>query len=193
MSKKVIAVVVLASIAIVGIWYVAVFSSQSHSIHKARLEAAALNDQAGTIRSRISLLEQEKTQLPAATAKLSTLQLALPATPALDKLIDDINNAAAKTGVNWENITPTKPATYTPGEAATEAFPGGMQAVPVSMEVDGSYQQVTSFVTQLMGLSRLLDVNGVSLSEAPGKTTAQLSTEVFFIPPTASTPTTVAP
>jgi Tfp pilus assembly protein PilO len=200
-NKRVIAIAVAASVVLVGIWYVAVFSHQSKSIHKANTAAAASNQQAATLRSQIQLLEREKADLPAATAKLTTLKAALPDNPDLDKLIDQINEAAVKTGVDWQTITPTKPATYsaTSAQAIAGGFAGGMQSVTVGMQVNGTYPQVTAFVSKLMGISRLLDVDSVNLNGVGGatKSTAQLTTQMFFVPTAAGsapvTTTTVKP
>ena len=118
-----------------------------------------------------------------------SLKAALPDTPELDKLIDQINDAAAKTGVDWQTITPTKPATFSASSAQAIAggFPGGMRSVIVGMQVNGAYHQVTDFVTKLMGISRLLDVDSVNLNGVGGtaKSTAQLTTQIFFVPPAA--------
>jgi Tfp pilus assembly protein PilO len=197
----VIALAVAACVVLTGIWYFALFSPQSRSIKKANNQAAASNGQAATLRSEIGVLQQEKTQLPAAQAKLTTLKLALPDTPALDKMIDDINNAAAQAGVDWQTLSPAKPSIFVAGTAQAAAaggLPGGMQAVTVGMQVTGSYHQVTDFITKLTGLSRLLDVETVNLSGVGGtaKSIAQLSTQIFFVPPGAAAPattTTVTP
>jgi len=200
-SKRVIAIAVAASVVLIGIWYVALFSPQSKSIHKANSQAAASNGQAESLRSQIAVLQQQKTQLPAAEAKLTTLKLALPDTPALDKMIDDINAAANQAGVDWQTLSPAKPSIFVAGSAQAAAaggLPGGMQAVTVGMQVTGNYHQVTDFITKLTGLSRLLDVETVNLSGVGGsaKSIAQLSTQIFFVPPgvaAAPTTTTVKP
>ncbi len=198
MNKRVIALATVASVVLVGIWYVAVFSSQSKSLKKANGQTAAANAQADSLRSQIGVLEQEKTQLPAATNKLATLKSALPDTPALDKLIDDINAAAATSGVDWQTVSPAKPASFAAGsaQAAASGFPGGMQSITVAMQVNGSYKQVTDFITKLMGLSRLLDVGSVNLSgvgvSAP-KASAQITSQIFFVPsPAGSAPATTS-
>lgn len=197
-----IAIALVASVALVGIWYVVLFSSQSRSLHKAHAAASAADTQAATLRSQIGVLQQEKAQLPASSAKLNTLKAALPDTPALDKLIDNINGAATETGVDWQMISPTKPAAFAAGspQAVATGFPGGMQSVTVTMQVNGGYKQVTDFVNRLTTMSRLLDVTTVNLNgvgSAAPKTTAQLTTQIFYVPTAASTsattPTTAKP
>jgi Tfp pilus assembly protein PilO len=198
-SKRVIAIAVVVSVVLAGVWYLFVFSSQSNSLHKANTEATTASAQVSTLRSQIAVLQQEKAQLPAATTKLTTLQLALPSTPALDKLIDDINSSAQQTGVDWQTLSPTKPAAYTPqgSTASAQEFPGGMVSVVVALQVEGSYQQILGFVTKLDTMSRLLDVDSVNISNVAGagKTTAEISTQVFYVPPAAGSTrtTTVAP
>jgi Tfp pilus assembly protein PilO len=201
-NKKVVAIAVAASLALMGIWYVVLFSPQSKSVHKANAAVAAANAQAATLRSQVAVLQKEKTQLPATTSKLATLQLALPDTPALDKLVDDVNGAANDTGVDWQTVSPSKPASYAAGsaQAVASGFPGGMQALTVTMQVNGTSKQITDFVTRLTGMSRLLDVTSLNLSGVGGaaKATGQITTQIFYVPPPAgsvptSTPTTVTP
>ncbi len=202
MNKRVIAIAAVASVVLVGLWYVAVFSGQSKSLKKANNQTAAANAQSDSLRSQIAVLQREKADLPTATGKLSTLKLALPDTPALDKLIDDINTAASQSGVDWQTITPTKPVTFSAGsaQAVSSGLPGGMQGVTVALQVNGAYKQVTDFVTKLMGLSRLVDVGSLNLTGVGGvgKTTASITTQIFFVPPPAgsvpaATTTTVTP
>lgn len=189
MNKRVIAIAVAASVVLIGIWYVAVFSSQSKSVKKAHAQESAAQAQAASLRSQIGVLQREKVDLPASTAKLTTLKAALPDTPALDKLIDDINTAAATTGIDWQTVTPTKPATFAAGsaQAVSAGFPGGMQSVTVALQVNGLYKQITDFVVKLNGMSRLLDVGSINLTGVGGtaKSTAQITTQIFFVPPAA--------
>ena len=202
-----IAIALVASVAMAGIWYAFLFSPQSHSLKNAHAAAAAADTQAAGLRAQIATLQQEKAQLPATTPKLSTLKAALPDTPALDKLIDDINSAAADTGIDWQMIAPTKPSTFAAGspQAVATGFPNGMQSVAVTMQVNGAYKQVTDFVNRLTTMSRLMDVTTVNLNgvgAAAPKTTAQLTTQIFYVPTAAAatpatapatTPTTVKP
>jgi Tfp pilus assembly protein PilO len=200
-NKRVIAIAVAAAVVVTGLWYVFIFTSQTHAIHKANLQASALHSQAASLRSQIAVLQQEQTQLPQATAKLSTLQLALPNTPVLDKLIDDINADATTSGVDWQNISPTKPATYAAGsaQAVASGFPGGMQSVSVVLGVNGNYKQILDFVTGLNAMPRLIDVGSINITGVGGtvKSSAQISTQIFFVPPaagsTAATANTVTP
>jgi Tfp pilus assembly protein PilO len=201
-NKKMIAIAVAAAVALTGIWYVVLFSPQSKSIHKANAAVAAANSQAATLRSDIAVLQHEKAQLPATAGKLATLKLALPDTPSLDKLIDDVDSAANQAGVDWQNVTPSKPATYAAGsaQAVASGFAGGMQALTVTMQVGGSTGQITDFVTKLTGMSRLLDVGSININAGTGgaKSTGQITTQIFYVPSVAgsvpvTTTTTVKP
>lgn len=197
MNKKVIAIAVAASVVIVGLWYFGVYSHQSKSIKQANAQAAAAEADATSLRSQIAVLQREKTELPTTQAKLATLKLALPDTPALDKLVDDINAAAAQAGVDWQTLAPTKPATYAAtGQSVAATNVGGAQSVTVALQVTGAVHQILDFVTRLNGLSRLLDVTSVNLSPGAAKPTAQLSTQIFFVPSStgsATTPATATP
>jgi len=198
-NKRVIAIAVAAAVVLVGVWYVVLWSPQGHSLHKANTQTATAKVQQASLRAQIATLQQEQTQLPAAQAKLSTLQLDLPNTAALDKLVDQINADAAANGVDWQSISPAKPANYAPGytPAGAAGFPAGMQPYTVNLSVKGSYAQVTKFITGLYSISRLFDVDSVNLSGV-GPTappiTGEIVGQVFFVPAAGSTTaTTVAP
>lgn len=197
-----IAIAAAASIVLVAIWYIAVYSPQSKSLRNAHTQTASANAAAAGLRAQIAVLQTQKAQLPAATAKLTSLKAALPDTPAIDKLIDDINAAASASGVDWQTITPAKPANYTAGSAQATAagLPGGMQSVTVALQINGASSQVSDFVNKLTGISRLLDVTSINLSSVGGaaKATAQITSQIFFVPPavgsgTVGTTTTVKP
>lgn len=191
-----IALAVLAAVVITGIWYVALWSPQSKSLKKANARTAAAQVQQNTLRGDITVLKREQTELPAKQAELVKLKQALPEVPSLDTLIDNINTAALGSGVDWQSIAPTKPASYNAAQAAS-VLPGVTQAVPVSMQANGSYSQLLDFVNRLNAMPRLLTVSGFSISGVGGatKTSAQITSQVFYVPALASaqatTPTTV--
>lgn len=198
MNRKAIGIAVAASVALAAVWYFALFSHQTHSLHQADAAVSQAHQEVASLRSAIATLQQEKTQLPSAASKLAALKLALPDNAALDKLIDNINAAAASAGVDWQEIGPAKPALYlSTGSSAASALPANTQAVNVSLQAEGSYQQILAFVTNLNGMPRLLDVTGVTVNGVTGapKSTAQLSTQIFYVPSAggATTATTVAP
>ncbi|MDQ6617846.1 MAG: type 4a pilus biogenesis protein PilO [Actinomycetota bacterium] len=197
MNKRVIALAVAASVVLVGIWYFGVFSRQSKSMSKANAQTAAATIEASNLRSEIGVLKQQKAHLADSKAKLTALKSALPDTPALDKLIDDLNGAAAQSGVDWQTVAPTKPATYTAGSAQAVAagFPSGMQSLTVALQVNGGYKQVTDFVTKLTSLSRLLDVGSINLTGVSdgAKSSAQITSQIFFVPPPPGSVPTITP
>lgn len=196
MSRRVIAIAVAASIVIAGLWFVAMWSPQSKTLHKANARVAAAITQQHTLQADIATLQQEKTQLPAKQAQLDKLKQALPDVPELDTLIDNINAAATASGVDWQNITPSKPLTYSAssGAAIASGLPSGMQSIQVGLQVNGLYPQLLDFVNRLNGMSRLLGVDSVNFSGVGGavKTSVQIASQIFFVPPTGSVPATTS-
>jgi Tfp pilus assembly protein PilO len=191
-NRRVIAIAVAASIVVAGVWYMVLWSPQTKSLHRANDRVAAAQTNQATLNSDIKTLQQEETQLPAKQASLDKLKQLLPNVPSLDTLIDNVNNAAIASGVDWQSIAPAKPSAYSSAAPAA----GGLQALTVTMQVNGAYPQLLDFVNRLNGMPRLLDVNSVNFSgvgpTAP-KTTAQIVTQIFYLPGTgvATAPTTV--
>ncbi|MDP9073344.1 MAG: type 4a pilus biogenesis protein PilO [Actinomycetota bacterium] len=194
MNRRVIAIAVAASVVVAGIWYMVLWSPQSKSLNKANARVAAAQATQASLRSDIKLLQREQTELPAKQAVLEKLKQLLPNVPSLDSVIDNVNNAALASGVDWQSLAPTKPAAY-----ATNAPPAvaGLQAIQVTMAVNGAYPQLLDFVNRLNAMPRLLDVNSVNLAgvgPAAAKTTATIVTQIFYLPaPGAATAAPAAP
>jgi Tfp pilus assembly protein PilO len=191
-NRRVIAIAVAASIVVAGIWYMVLWSPQSKSLNKANDRVAAAKATQASLRSEINLLQQEQTQLPAKQAVLEKLKLLLPDVPSLDTLIDNVNNAAIASGVDWQNVSPAKPAGYS---GTTPSAAGGLQPVAVTMQVNGAYPQMLDFVNRLNAMPRLLDVNSVNFSGVgPGapKTSAQIVTQIFYLPSPGAAPASPA-
>ena len=192
MSRKVIAIAIAAALAVTGIWYVALWSPQSKSIKAANARTTAAQATQAGLRSDIAVLKKEQAQLPAKQAELVKLKQALPDMPSLDTLIDNVNNAAIGAGVDWQTIAPSKPASYSPGQANAVST-GSTQSITVTMGATGLYPQLLDFVNRLNAMPRLMTVDSFNIASVSGggKTTVQISTQVFYVP-TASTPTTTS-
>ena len=181
MSRRATAIAIAAAAAITLIWYVTLWSPQSKSIKTANARTVAAQATQAGLRTDISVLKEEQAQLPSKQAELAKLKQALPDMPSLDILIDNINAAAIGSGVDWQTISPTKPAGYSGGQGNSAA---AAQSMPVTMSANGLYAQLLDFVNRLNAMPRLLTVGSINISGVggPAKTTAQITTQVFYVP-----------
>jgi len=194
-SRRVLVIAIAAALVIAGAWYALLWSPQSQSLHKASAARATAQSKQQDLTATINRLVAAKAQLPIKEAQLADLEQAIPTQPQLDQLIDEIHQAAGASGVEWQSLSPSPPATQakTAGTPTAGALPGGLQAINLSIQVNGDYFQVTDFVTRLTRMSRLLVVDGVNLggngsaggstgSSKTPKLSAQITSRMFYLP-----------
>ena len=147
-----------------------------------RSEASKL---AATIDSKQTQVSTEMHQASAATAQpgqTESIGKALPDTPLMPDVVDQLNKLATRSGVALDTITPQPPV---PGT--------GFEAIPLTVVVDGRYFAVEKFLklvrqqvqldeSQLTADGRLFDVQGVQLqqTEPAPSVTATVSLRTFY-------------
>ena len=124
-----------------------------------------------------------------AHADVQSSAAAIPPTPDIAQLIDQVDAAATQSGVTFVSIAPSEPS-----PSATVS--GGPTTIGVAIDATGGYYQVIDFINRLDSMPRLMVINGVNV--APGGTselTLTLSTDVFTSRPVSAptTTTTTAP
>jgi Tfp pilus assembly protein PilO len=173
MSRRVVAVAVAVSLLLVIVWWVGIRSPQSKAIKHAHADQAAAAQQVVSLRAQAVVLQGQKAGLPAITAELAALKLALPAKPALDQVIDAIHQASTAAGVELGNLSQGV-ATATATTAASTA--GGLQVVNLGMTATGTYSELMDYLNKLNALARTMVVD--SLSVGAGATAAEMSAQI---------------
>lgn len=134
-------------------------------------------------RARVTELETELAQVEADVAELEALReqgiatdgidearALIPATADLPELLRLIQDAAGAAGVTLTAITPGTPTT---------ASVGSLSSIPIVLSAQGKYFDLARFVFELEHLQRLMKVLGVSVSDAEGALSIQITTEVY--------------
>jgi Tfp pilus assembly protein PilO len=191
MSRRVIALAVAASVGLLAVWYLILWSPQSGSLKQARADVSIAAAKEQDLKGQVATLQKGRLLLPAKQAQLATLARAIPATPDIDKLIDDVNTAALLSGVQLQTLSPSPPTVTGAGAS------GGATPMPLLMTVTGTYFQVKDFVNQLTSMPRLAIIDGISFGtpDKTGKMASSVSAHVFVTGPAAapsSTGTTTA-
>ncbi len=168
-DKKVRLVVgTVALVLLVAGWYFLYYSPLSTKVTQSAQTVSVDQGNIMTLQSRLNSLLVAKRSLPALKSEASSLQRALPSSADLPALFNSFTKAAAASGLPLINITPTPPsstpqtATTTPGTASKSSGP----SIVFSIQTEGGYFQVESFLKSLDTLGRLVNVESVTITSA---------------------------
>lgn len=161
---------------LIVVWYLALFHPQGHKLTAAHQDKATADAKIQTLNQQIGQLNLLKKEIPADTAKLGTYQQAVPDNPQLPAALQAIQQAASNTGVVLSNLNPSAAAKTGSGGSA----PSGTPQIPVSMNVSGTYSQVTAFITALTSMPRTLVIQSVNMSQSGNSMTASISSDVYY-------------
>jgi Tfp pilus assembly protein PilO len=191
-----------AGVAVVLLWFVALWGPQSSALSDARKRADDAVQQRGTLRDQVTRLQQSRRDLPLKQSQLETLRVAIPDDPNLAQFILDANDAASRAGIEFLSVSPSPPVASTPTPApttpTTTAGAGGgatpttvaaagsagaagaaasaaPASIKVAMIVSGGYFQVLDFVNRLNRLPRIVVVDGLTLASSPANAQLQVS------------------
>ncbi len=183
-TRRLFSLAAAAVVVLMFAWYLAIYrpsSAKINAAHKAYNAAAA---QIKKLDAQVGSLQALEAQIPADKVKLASLDGALPTTPNLRALLDQLHALATSTGTQLTTVSPSPPRPATTSQAAApNAAPSGLQKISIIMSATGTYPQLTNFLSGLAGLQRSLVIESVSITSAQGgQLTSSMSTEVFYAP-----------
>jgi len=155
--------------------------SQAAELHDSALSALQGNE---VLRARIEELRVQYGKLPEQRAKLEEIRRQLPAGDDLSALLRSVDSLATASGVSLTSLSP--------GTVAVAS--GGVQSIPLSMEVSGDYFQAVAFLRQLQtGMPRAVLVTGLQIAQGNGGSKVQVTiTGQVFTRPDSGTTTTAS-
>ncbi len=164
MNRKMIMIAGAALVGIIAVWYLVLWSPQGASLTQARAGETAAVQKEASLKSQVAALQRQRALLPALQAKLATVNEAIPTTPDIDKVIDDVNAVVLSSGVSITSLTP-------PQAGATTG------ALTLTIAVGGTYFQLVDFINKLNAMPRLAVVDGFGLG-TPDKATGVIGTSI---------------
>jgi Tfp pilus assembly protein PilO len=163
MKTKNLAVGALAALLVAALWW-------NFLLKPSRSEASKVKAETATERAKLPPLEAQVSQARLAQAhaatfkaQLTSLQNAVPDSPALAPFLRAANAIADASRVSWQQVTHGPPAP----DVST-----GVSAIPVSIQVKGTYEQVMDYLSRLKSLKRMVVVDTVQFSSAGGDTSS---------------------
>lgn len=157
--------IALALVVLVAGWFLLVSPKRSAAseVHGKASAQQAVN---ATLRAQIAQLQAQAKGLVAKQAELQAVARRIPSQPQLPALIRALEDVHVRTGVDLVAVTPTTPTAATPTVSGAASY----QVIPVTLQLQGDYSQMTLFLDELETLQRLYLVRSVTV--APGKADA---------------------
>lgn len=189
MNRRTILIGVGAALVVLLFWYFILWSPRGSAIQDANDRKDAAETEALELRAQIERLREAQRNESATRASIEELRQAIPDEPNLAQFILDTNEAAARSGIDFLSIAPTPPAAGAAATPPTEpvdpnAPPEAAAPVPsqiaLSISISGGYFQVLDFMNRLTDLTRIIVIDGVTVSpSAGGDLSVQLAARMF--------------
>ena len=173
MSRRALAIGVVAALLVLLLWWFLLWSPQRKKISDARDRRDAAQQQVAQLRVTLSRLQDLKRTEALKRSQIESLRVAVPDQPNLAQFILDANDAANKAGIDFISISPSPPA-----GAATGAPAGAPASITLAMNVTGGYFQVLDFLNRLNDLPRIVVIDNLSLAPGGGAAASDLSVTI---------------
>ena len=111
------------------------------------------------VKQEVNELEEVRRNSPEIQRQLLELSKRVPTQPQIPTLVVQVEEIADASGVTQ--------LTVEPGDAAAPAGGGDYQVVPVTMQFNGTYDQMQDFLLRTRNLSRLVTVTGLTYCRNP--------------------------
>jgi type IV pilus assembly protein PilO len=111
------------------------------------------------VQQQVNELEEVRRNSPEIERQLLELSKRIPTQPQIPTLVVQIQEIAGASGVTQLIVEP--------GDAAAPAGGGDYRVVPVTMQFNGTYDQMQDFLLRTRNLSRLVTITNVSYCRVP--------------------------
>ena len=145
----------LVAVLISAVWYFFVVGPINERKEIAQTDLETAQTEEFTLRTTLSRLKKiEENQLEYATA-IGQLETAIPSTPRLAELIDDLSFLADENGIALSSLAFSTPTLLEEGEVF---------GVGVSMSIDGQFFEILGFLYGTAELERVMTIESLTLS-----------------------------
>ena len=150
-------VVLLVMMLIMVLWWFFVVGPINERKDIAQIDLETAQTEEFTLRTTLSRLKKiEENQLEYATA-IGQLQTAIPPTPRLAELIDDLSQLADENGLAWSSGAYTLPSSVDNSDFFEIGF---------SVQVQGQFFELLGYLYGIADLERLVRVDSITLSSS---------------------------
>lgn len=147
-----------------GAWYYFVFMPKNEELKKVTAQYQAKVKTLTTYKQRAAEIEKYEKLMAQTQEKFNIAMKALPDKRELPALLTSVSNAGSRAGLEFYLFKPEN-------EMARTFF----KEIPVSIQVEGNYHQLTDFFFQVANLSRIVNVNNVEIKNKKGAEKLEMS------------------
>jgi len=153
MNNRTITIGAVVAIAILGVWWMFVFSPIRSDSSKAQKDVDAAQAETRTLETRVKELEDLEKRAPQIQSDLDRMHKLVPEDADLASFVDQANKLAADAGVKWMSVAPVAPdGTTSTGE------------IQLTMQLDGGYFQVLDYLNRLEHMPRLVVIDQIQVN-----------------------------
>lgn len=153
--RRVLLIAVPAALLVTLIWYFFALRPINNRIADARDELQIAQDQELQLRTQLNRLKRVQENELAYLSALGAVEAAIPPTPQMPVLIDDLKELADQTGVVWLSGTFGNP---------TEPDVGDFKEIPLTLQVEGQFFEILGYLYGIADLDRLVRIESLSIS-----------------------------
>ena len=149
----------VATLVVAVIAYAALISPEGNKLSSLHAQAGQLQSQEGHLQSELAVLRGERAHLASNCEQLTKDLSEVPGTPSVDSFFHQVTALAVASGdPNTPSISVTQ---------AAASAPGGVKAVAVTLTLQGTFGQMTSFLQGLDSFPRLFTITTISVVGGP--------------------------
>lgn len=158
MRNRVVALVAVAAVGVVALWWVFVFAPLGRDLDDTRDERVQAEREEASLTAQLRRLQEIDRNAPETDAELARLAEAIPDNPDLADFFLAANEIAVRSGIDWISVSPAEPA----------PAPGSPSVVRVNMQLSGGFFQILDYLNRLEDLARLVVVDTLNVTSGGG-------------------------
>lgn len=147
---------IVGAIVLLLLWWFVWMSPEGNKLSSVNAQQASLQVEIGSMNTTIAGLKQQSALVPSELPYLAKFNSAIPDLPESGVLTEQLYNLMNKTHTFISSLN----------DVTVTATTSGYSVIPVSFVVDGSHDQVLSFIEDLYNLPRLVTIQNLTLTPA---------------------------
>ena len=161
-SKRMIVIGVIVGFVVTALWFFVLYRPASAGVQAVSAELDDEREVNDELAAELRRLKKLKKDEPAIDRELAEVNAAVPDTSQLADFIRKANDTAARTDLDWVQISPSQP------QAA-----GPLSVINISMQGSGSYDTVIEYLNQMAELDRAVTFDSYTITRAPDASGAE--------------------
>jgi type IV pilus assembly protein PilO len=158
-DRNILILGILGIVIIVIGFYFLLLSPLLQSLNEQAQAREDKQDQLEEVQQQVNELEEVRSKSPEIERQLLELSKRVPTQPQIPTLVVQVEEIADASGVTQLSVDPEPPTAPAGG--------GDYQVVPVTMQFDGTYDQMQDFLLRTRNLTRLVTVTDLSYCRNP--------------------------